>query len=144
MYIQRAIDRKRNTINDCLNCDKTFAATVDKLGFVRLEQVYQLIIELLKLELTENCPKPTGNVERFVKVKSITLEKDVPVDNEMPSETMNKLALESRLSGTLKLKPLDDKKHTPKNDITLSIRFNRHTRNGRLRSSIRDRNNVKR
>ena len=42
-------------------------------------------------------------------VKSTTLEKEAPVDKEMPSgETMNKLALESRLNGTLRLKPLDD------------------------------------
>ena len=62
-----------------------------------------------KLELTENCPAPIGNVERFVKVRSVTLEKEAPVDNEIPSgETMNKLPDESRLSGTLRLKPLDD------------------------------------
>ena len=48
-------------------------------------------------------------MERFVKVRSVTLEKDAPVDNEIPSgETMNKLPDESRLSGTLRLKPLDD------------------------------------
>ena len=90
-------------------------ATVDKPGFVRLSTGEPVNNSTsLLLELTENCPTPIGNAERLVSVRSVTLEKEAPVDKETPSgETMNKLAFESRLKGTLRLKPLDDEA-TPK------------------------------
>ena len=64
-----------------------------------------------------------GNEDRFVSVRSITLVNKAPEAKEIPlGETMNRLAPESRLRGTFKLKPFEDEA-IPKITLDLESAF---------------------